>query len=92
MVKKRVHVIIRGHVQGVLFRYSIKKNALVLGLTGWVKNKTNGTVEVITEGEEENLKELVKFCRQGPSRADVTGISVDWDEYKGEFEGFRIRY
>ena len=60
---KRIHLIISGKVQGINFRHYTRKKAVGLGLTGWVKN-ANDDVEVVAEGPEDKLKELIEFCRQ----------------------------
>jgi len=89
---KRVHLYISGLVQGVFFRANTKERAISLGLTGWVRNLPDGRVEVVAEGEEEKLKELVKWCHKGPPAARVKMVEVSWEEYHGEFEDFQIRY
>lgn len=60
------------------------------GITGWVRNLQDGRVEAVAEGDKEMLDELVKFCRVGPQRANVSGLEVEWSDFKGEFRGFRI--
>ena len=85
---KRVHIIISGYVQGVLFRYNTKKLAENLNLEGFVKNLEDGDVEVIAEGKEEAIKELIEFCQKGPEGAEVIDIKVSYEEVKNEFEGF----
>ena len=89
---KRLHLIIKGRVQGVFFRVSTKKKANYLNLSGWVKNLANGDVEVVAEGEKEKLQELLKWTWQGPPSARVDDIEASWEEYKEEFDTFSIRY
>ena len=60
------------------------------GVTGWVRNLPNGSVEVVAEGDKEELDRVVEFCRIGPSRARVKNVGVDWLDFRGEFRGFRI--
>lgn len=91
-MKKRVHIIISGRVQGVFYRLSTKRHAKILNLTGWVKNIPDRTVEIIAEGEEVNLKQLIIWCRKGPLIARVDEIKTEWQEFKGEFEYFSIKY
>ena len=74
---KRVHLIISGRVQGVFYRHTTNKEANKLGLKGFVRNLGNGDVEVIAEGDEEKLKALILFCRQGPEFANVKNIQVE---------------
>ena len=85
---KRVHIIISGYVQGVLFRYNTKKLAEKLNLKGFVRNLVSEEVEIIAEGDEEAIKELIEFCQKGPEGAEVTDIKVEHEEVKNEFEGF----
>ena len=77
-------------VQGVLFRREITQLSRRLGVVGWVRNLPDGRVEAVAEGEKEKLDELIEFCRVGPSRARVRNVEVDWSEFKGEFQGFKI--
>jgi acylphosphatase len=81
---------IRGLVQGVLFRREITDVARRAGITGWVRNLPDGRVEAVGEGEKEMLEELVRFCHVGPKGARVAGIDVEWSDFKGEFRGFKI--
>lgn len=92
MRKIRAHLIIKGRVQGVWFRESTKKKALSLGVYGWVKNLPDGTVEVVAEGNEDKVKELVKWCYKGPPSADVRGVIEKEEEYLGEFNSFNVLY
>lgn len=92
MRKIRAHLIIKGRVQGVWFRESTKKKALSLGVYGWVKNLPDGTVEVVAEGNEDKVKELVKWCYKGPPGADVRGVIEKEEEYLGEFNSFNVLY
>ena len=89
-MKERLHIIIEGSVQGVLFRDSTKDKARELELTGWIKNNSDGTVEAIFEGEEKNLKKILEFCREGPAEAVVETVEEEWEDYTGEFETFDI--
>ena len=89
-MKARTRIVIRGLVQGVLFRREITNMARRTGVTGWVRNLQDGRVEAVAEGDKEMLDELVRFCRVGPPRAKVSGLEVEWSDFKGEFRGFRI--
>ena len=71
---KQVQVVVRGRVQGVYFRASTQREAKRLGLTGWVKNRPDGNVEVLAEGEEEGLKDLIAWANKGPSAARVERV------------------
>jgi acylphosphatase len=87
---KRAKVIVQGSVQGVFFRAEARDRARSLGLTGWVRNVPDGTVEAVFEGEEERVGSMVEWCRRGPAGARVDNVDVDWSEPEGE-ERFSIR-
>ncbi len=90
MVKTRVHVFVSGIVQGVFFRQKTKQQAESLGVIGWIRNLPDGRVEAVFEGEEDVVNTLVKFCRKGPKGASVTGLIVNRDTFRDEFESFEI--
>lgn len=91
-MKKRLHVVVKGQVQGIFFRVTAKEKAESLGINGWIRNNSDGTVEGIFEGEEKSLKEILVFCHHGPSLARVEEVDEKWQKCKGEFEHFRIEY
>lgn len=74
---KSVRVIISGHVQGVWYRAWTEKGATALGLNGWVRNLSDGTVEAVFSGYEAAVDEMVQACYTGPRRADVKEILVE---------------
>jgi acylphosphatase len=88
---KRLHAFIKGRVQGVGFRYFVFSAAAEIQLTGWVRNRRDGTVEVLAEGTEENLNQLLRALQRGPSSSNVTAVSPEWSEATGEFPRFEIR-
>jgi acylphosphatase len=88
----RVHLIVSGRVQGVFFRQHTVERARGLGLTGWVKNCRDGTVEVMAEGKQEQLQKLVDWCHRGPRGAVVTKVQVAWEPGKGEFDDFDVAW
>jgi acylphosphatase len=90
--KVKAHVVITGKVQGVFFRMETKQAADRYGVQGWARNKSDGSVEALFEGDKEKVASIVEWCRQGPPFAKVNNIDVDWQEYKGEFKDFKIRY
>jgi acylphosphatase len=90
MENKRVRLIIHGKVQGVFFRASTQNKAKELGLTGFVRNRQDGTVEIVAEGHEKQLFELVNWCRTGPDMAIVDSVQSDWRPYEAKFEDFRV--
>jgi acylphosphatase len=90
-MKKRVHIFIEGIVQGVYYRYNALKKAEAYHLTGWVRNRTDGRVEMVCEGIEEDIQDMVKWCKEGPPGAHVTGVGTTWERHTGEFNVFEIR-
>ncbi|MSP40059.1 MAG: acylphosphatase [Deltaproteobacteria bacterium] len=82
---------IHGRVQGVYYRASALQEAEKLGLTGWVMNCADGTVEAVAEGAKHKLEELIAWCRQGPDGARVTDVEVRWESARNDFHGFTIR-
>jgi acylphosphatase len=87
---EQLHVIVRGRVQGVSFRHYTRLRAVELGLTGWVRNMPDGTVEVTAEGEREPLDQLLAFLHRGPSGAHVFSIVFDWRAAAGQFTDFEV--
>ena len=90
MALKQAHLTVRGRVQGVFFRASAQREAKRLGLTGWVRNRPDGAVELCVEGEEEELKEMLAWANRGPSAARVEKVDIRWRSYVGDFAEFRI--
>jgi acylphosphatase len=90
MANKRVQLIVKGRVQGVFFRASAQREARRLGVTGWVKNRTDGSIELLAEGEEDAIKEIVSWANHGPTAARVDHVDVRWRGYTGEFFEFAI--
>lgn len=88
---ERLHAIVEGYVQGVGFRYFVQDTAVALGLTGWVRNRWEGTVEVLAEGEHQTLEKLLTALYRGPGSATVTGIDPEWSPATGEFRSFSVR-
>ena len=75
MRRARVHV--RGRVQGVFFRVETRDRARSLGLSGWVRNSTDGSVEAVFEGEAERVQSMVDWCGRGPAGASVDSVDVE---------------
>ena len=92
MENKRIHAIVHGRVQGVFYRSHTQKKASSLWLKGWVRNCEDGTVELVAEGSEKNLRELIKWCNKGPAISNVEKVEVKWENPTGEFKAFSIRY
>ena len=87
---KTARIFISGFVQGVGFRYFVKKNAQDLGLTGWVRNTPDGRVEAIFQGRKEDIEKLISLCRKGPFLSEVKNVEVKWEEGSDKFESFEI--
>jgi len=88
----RARIIVIGRVQGVFYRSFTQKSALKIGLKGWVRNLPNGDVEVLCDGEKENIEKLIKELWEGPPLSKVKDVLVEWKEYKPEFRDFTIKY
>jgi len=88
----RAHLIIEGRVQGVFFRDSTRREAIELGLKGWVKNRFDGSVEVVAEGPREKVETLIAWCHHGPPIARVTRVHEIKEDYTGEFDSFRVTF
>ena len=91
-MKAGAHIIVKGLVQGVGFRWFVEWEAKQLRLNGYVKNLYNGDVEVEVEGERELIEELVKLLKVGNRSSHVTGVQVSWQEYEDKYKNFRIAF
>ena len=87
----RLHAIVSGRVQGVGFRAYVLRKASELGATGWVRNRWDGKVEVVAEGERQVLDKLLVAVKRGPSASMVSDVKVKWYPGTGEFNSFQIR-
>ena len=90
-MQKRVELKIHGKVQGVFFRDSTRNKARELNLSGYVKNKLDGTVEIVAEGQKEMLQRLVGWCKEHPGYSKVEKVEVKWAEGAGKFADFIVR-
>lgn len=89
---KRLEAIVHGYVQGVGFRWRTREVARRLNLRGYVRNRADRTVEVVAEGSERALQELLAYLRDGPSAASVARVEAQWLPARGEFAGFEVRF
>jgi acylphosphatase len=80
---------VHGFVQGVFFRDTVRRRALAAGVSGWVRNNADGTVEAVLEGDPQGVERLVAFCRRGPRGARVDRVDVFDEEPEGS-AGFRV--
>jgi len=89
---ERLHAVIHGDVQGVGFRYFITRHAQASGLRGWVRNRSDGGVELVAEGERSDLDQLLRVARQGPRHARVDSVDAEWSEARGGLDRFDLSY
>ena len=87
----RARLRIHGRVQGVWYRASTERQARALGLSGWVRNRVDGTVEAVAEGPRATVEQLVAWCHEGPPAARVTAVDVMWEEALGDLPPFGVR-
>lgn len=87
----RLHAIVMGRVQGVGFRYFVLEQAVRLGVTGWVRNRWDGNVEVAAEGTRQALDRLVVQLERGPASSAVSRVQIEWEPPRAEFTSFRVR-
>lgn len=91
-MERTVHIIVNGLVQGVGFRYFTFKRAKELGLAGYVQNLPDGTVEIEAEGDQGLLRELIDAVKVGPRSAVVNEANTSWEDYRGKYDQFRVKY
>jgi acylphosphatase len=87
---ERLHGVVHGDVQGVGFRYFLMREARRLGLRGWVRNRDDGTVEFVAEGERADLERLKQAAERGPSQARVQRVDGRWSAAEGDLDGFDL--
>jgi acylphosphatase len=86
----RRRVTVQGRVQGVFFRDSVRQRAQSRGVAGWVRNRTDGAVEAVFEGEPDDVQRLVDYAKTGPRQAEVDDVDVREEEPEG-LSGFEVR-
>ncbi len=89
--RARVRIIISGRVQGVFFRRAAAEQARILGVTGWVRNLADGSVELVSEGKRRNLEMLLAWTHKGPPQARVDAVQAQWEPCQDEFLQFEVR-
>ena len=89
--RKRLQAVVHGHVQGVSFRYYARQRARALGLVGWVRNRADGAVEVLAEGQEDALRRFLSWLHAGPSLAHVARVEAVWGPACNEQVSFEVR-
>jgi acylphosphatase len=90
--KIRANIVVKGKVQGVYFRQNAQRICNEYGVTGWVHNVEDGSVEAILEGNKNSVEDVVSWFRVGPSNAHVERVELSYDRYSGEFQDFKISY
>jgi len=90
--KVRARVVVEGRVQGVFFRHHTREAAFRVGVNGWVKNRRDGTVEAVFEGDRDRVDQMIQWCHRGPPEAWVKKVHVAWEIYTGEFCDFSVTY
>ncbi len=88
---ERAHVRISGRVQGVFFRDATRQKAEDLTLAGWVRNLPDGRVEAVFEGPPDRVKEMLRWCEEGPRQASVENVDTDIEDPAGDLSGFEVR-
>jgi acylphosphatase len=89
--RTRVHVFVFGKVQGVFFRENTRRKAHELGITGWVRNLSDGRVEAVFEGGGKKIEELTEWLKRGPMFSRVDRVNIIREEYQAEFDNFEIK-
>lgn len=89
---KAVHIIVHGIVQGVGFRYFVWRRARAYGIHGWVRNRPDGTVEILAQGEEGMLNEFIKDVKIGPPAAHITRVDIQESSPDFSLNDFEIRF
>lgn len=92
MAAKRIHAIVKGKVQGVFYREFTRREAETIGVSGFVRNLKDGSVEIVAEGDEKKLNDFEKKFRKGPLMAFISQVELKEEPATGEFEGFDLRF
>ena len=92
MVQKQIHIFVTGRVQGVFFRQSTKVMAIKNNAKGWVRNLDDGRVEIVAQGETQDIDNLAQWCKTGPANSRVDEFELSEENVTDEFENFEVRY
>ena len=92
MVQKQIHIFVTGRVQGVFFRQSTKVMAIKNNAKGWVRNLDDGRVEIVAQGETQDIDNLAHWCKTGPANSRVDEFELSEENVSDEFENFEVRY
>ena len=88
MPKKTLRLVIHGRVQGVFFRDSMRREAQRLGIAGWVRNRSDGSVEAAVQGEPADVDAIARWARRGPDRAQVERVEIE--PHEGSYTNFEV--
>jgi acylphosphatase len=91
MAMSRLHLVVRGNVQGVGYRWAASRRAHSLGLVGWIENCLDGSVEILVEGDQAALDSFLAWSKEGPSYSQVDMVEESWGPATGDFWEFTIR-
>jgi acylphosphatase len=89
---QELHAYVHGWVQGIGYRYFVVNNALALGLRGYTRNQSDGSVEVLAQGTRSALERLLTMLQQGPSAAEVSEVRIQWGQPTEHLSGFHVRW
>jgi acylphosphatase len=89
---RAIRAVVSGRVQGVAYRASFRREAMALELAGWVRNRSDGTVEFLVQGRSDRVRKILEWARNGPSLARVTDLSASDVAYDSQLSSFEIRY
>ena len=92
MVQKQIHIFVTGRVQGVFFRQSTKVMAIKNNAKGWIRNLDDGRVEIVAQGETQDIDNLAHWCKTGPANSRVDEFELSEENVTDEFENFEVRY
>ena len=92
MVQKQIHIFVTGRVQGVFFRQSTKVMAIKNNAKGWIRNLDDGRVEIVAQGETQDIDNLAHWCKTGPANSRVDEFELSEENVSDEFETFEVRY
>jgi len=92
MSLKQIHIFVAGRVQGVFFRQSTRVLAIKNNVNGWVRNLDDGRVEIVAQGQEQDIDNLSNWCKTGPANSRVDEFDSKEESIAEEFENFEVRY
>jgi len=91
MTKKTALIKIKGRVQGVAFRDNASRQAHACNVTGFVRNCEDGSIEIMAEGNDYDIRQFINWCRKGPTMASVSKLETQWKPFEGRYYDFRVK-